>query len=373
MISALDKEILSNISFFGRTVADEQTGAVFFNWTGSGFEVRFRGKRLDVYLRAIETVFPPEGILWPWISVFVDDMETPASEIAIDRTEQRVTLFSSDVSEEHNIKVIKRTENDKGKAGVTGFDFDGELLPPKARESRYRLEFIGDSITCGFGNEAKRRDDLFVTKEENGLLAYSAIAAKLLGAEYNSICVSGIPLCRPLDPQFRLPVPGFPDLRVKQRAMEDCYEYTDRLYEEAHGRDIGFTAWDFNRFKPDAIIINLGTNDSYRIKAAQDKAGEERHFGSRYKDFIYKVRKLNGIKPVICCTLGAMDYYLFDNILRAVEQYKRETRDDRIFCYKFGGIFPPDEGFGAQDHPSAATHLRMGTELSGKLSEWLKR
>lgn len=372
MISVFAKEILSGISFFGRTIIDKQAGAVFFNWSGSGFELCFKGKRLDVYLRAIETVFPPEGILWPWISVFVDDVDTPLSEVAIDRPGQRVTLFSSDVSEKHNIKVVKRTENDKGKAGVIGFEFDGELLPPERGKSRYCLEFIGDSITCGFGNEARHRDDLFFTKEENGLLAYGAITAKLLGAEYNSICVSGIPLCMPLDPMFRLEIPGFPDLDIKQKAMEDCYEYTDRLYEEACGKDGDYSVWDFSAYKPDAIVINLGTNDSYRIKASAGKADEERHFESRYKDFIYKVRRLNGPDPVICCTLGSMDYYLYDNILKAAEEYKNNTGDKKIFCYKFGGIFPPREGFGAQDHPSVRTHQRMGMELSEKLREWLK-
>lgn len=372
MISVHDKKVLNSIFFFGRTISDKQSGAVFFNWSGSGFEINFEGKRLDVCLQAIETVFPPEGILWPWISVYVDDSEAPVKDIEIDKHEQLVTLFSSAVSEKHKIKLVKRIENDKGKIGVAGFEFDGELLPSEPRKSRYLLEFIGDSITCGFGNEAKQRDDLFITKEENGNLAYSAIAAKLLGADYSSICVSGIPLCKPLDPQFKLPVPGFPDLDFKPRAMEDSYEYTDRLYEEVCGRDSDFTAWDFSRFIPDAIIINLGTNDSYRIKASKDKAAEERHFESRYKDFIYKVRNLNGPDPVICCTLGSMDYYLFDNILRAAEGYKRETGDEKIFCFKFGGIFPFDEGYGAQAHPSVKTHYRMGKELSGMLQEWLK-
>lgn len=372
MISVYDKEIANNISFFGRTISDEQAGAVFFNWSGSGFEINFEGKRLDVCLRAIETVFPPEGILWPLISVFIDDIEMPIKEITINKPKQMVTLISSSVSEKHNIRVVKRTENDKGKTGVFGFILDGELLPHAAVKSRYRLEFIGDSITCGFGNEAKQRDDLFKTKEENGNLAYSAITAELLNAEYSSICVSGIPLCMPLDPQFRLPVPGFPDLDIKQRAMEDCYEFTDRLFEEMSGKDRNFTPWDFNRFTPDAIIINLGTNDSYRIKASKDKEAEERHFESRYKDFLYKVRRLNGPSPVICCTLGSMDYYLYDNILKAAEEYKRETGDGRIFCFKFCGIFPLNEGYGAQEHPSVKTHYRMGKELSQKLREWLK-
>jgi hypothetical protein len=67
-----------------------------------------------------------------------------------------------------------------------------------------------------------------------------------------------------------------------------------------------------------------------------------------------------------------MDYYLYDNILKAAEEFKRETGDERIFCYKFCGIFPLDEGYGAQDHPSVKTHQKMGRELREKLQELLK-
>ena len=36
------------------------------------------------------------------------------------------------------------------------------------------MEFIGDSITCGFGNEAPHRDSLFDTGEENGWDTWAA-------------------------------------------------------------------------------------------------------------------------------------------------------------------------------------------------------
>lgn len=371
MIGILDSEA-KHVSFFGRTLFDPNTKAVFFNWSGSGFEFVFEGKQLAVYLSALDTVFPPEGTLWPWISIFVDDMEKPVAEIEIDRTEKTVTLIADETVHKHAVRVVKRSENDKGKVGITGFEMEGKIVPPQLHGDKLRLEFIGDSITCGFGNEARKRDDRFLTGEENGLTAYCAIAARLLGAEYHNISVSGIPLCRPLDSELKLVFPGFPDLDIKIKAMEDYYEFTDRLHEEMRGRRTDFTKWDFERFKPDAIVINLGTNDSYIIKSSRDRADEERNFEARYKAFIRKIRELNGPQPVIGCTLGSMDYYLYDNILRAVEAHRADTGDARIFSYKFGGIFPLSEGYGAQDHPSALTHERMGRELGTVLKGWLR-
>lgn len=361
-------EIEERLLFFGRTIKDEDTGAVFFNWSGSGFEIDFEGKRLDAHLHALETVFPPEGTLWPWISVFVEGESV--KEVYIDKPSQRYTLFASDVSKRRRIRVVKRTENDKGKAGLAGFEADGKILNPTPPEHKKRLEFIGDSITCGYGNEAGHRDDPFTTQEENGLLAYSAIAADILNADYHSICVSGICLCKPADTDLKLTVPGFPELIVNIRAMEDYYAYTDRLHEEARGKS-EFTEWDFSAYRPDAIVVNLGTNDAYRIKAAKDKPREERFFEDRYRAFIEMLRKHNGPLPVICCTLGSMDYYLYDNIKSAAVQYQKDTGDERIFCYKYGGIFPPEEGYGALDHPSVKTNQRMAIELSQALQSWL--
>ncbi len=365
-------ETINKICFFGRTIHDPKTGGVFFNWTGSGFELVFEGRRLNANLAAIDMVFPPEGTLWPWISVFVDDMETPARNIEINRHELTVTLVECETTQRHTVRVVKRSENDKGKVGLIALDMDGELLACEPRRNKYRMELIGDSISCGFGNEARTRDDPFLTAEENGLRAYGAVAAKVLDAECHNISISGIPLCRPADPDFKLMLPGFPELDIRIKAMEDYYEYTDRLHEEARGVTDGFARWDFSRFTPDAVVINLGTNDSYMLKAAADRAREERHFERRYLAFIRKVRELNGPHPVIACTLGAMDYFLYGNIVSAVEEYQSETGDDRIFCYKFGGIFPMTEGYGAGDHPSAKTHERMGEELGRVLKEWLR-
>lgn len=363
--------IRHDLAFFGRTLYEEKTDTVFFNWTGSGFEVAFEATKLEVVLLTLESANPFEGTLCPIVSVFLDAEESPVQEIYLNQPETRLTLHESSLPERHRIRVVKRTENDKGKVGVSDIAIDGAFLPLETDQTRLRLEFIGDSISCGFGNEASKREGLFVPMEENGCKTYCAVAAKLLDAEYHNISVSGISLCAPLDPDFQLVIPEFDGLRVRVKAMEDFYDYTDRVYEETCGKVGGFTPWDFSRYQPDAIIINLGTNDSYRIKAAGNSLAEVAHFERRYEDFIRRIRERNGSKPIIGCTLGPMDYYLYDNIVEAVRSYKNATGDERVFCYKFGGIYPMQEGFGTGDHPSLITHARMGRELSELLKCWI--
>ena len=365
--------IIRDVSFFGRTIYDEPTGAVFFNWTGAGFEVAFEATKLELTMLALESANPFEGALWPCVSVFLDDGEEPVRELYLNQPTTRITLFESDKPEQHRIRLVKRTENDKGKVGLSDIAIEGEFLHTEADATRLRLEFVGDSISCGFGNEATSREGLFVPQEQNGLRSYCAVTAKLLHADYHNIGISGISLCAPFDPDFALEIPGFDGLRVKVKAMEDYYDFTDRAFEEIRGKTGDFSRCEFSRYRPDAVIINLGTNDSYRIKSASDPLAEILHFERRYTAFIRRIRELNGPKAVIGCTLGPMDYFLYDNIIQAARTYQAETGDERVFCCKFGGIYPLQEGFGAGDHPSVVTHARMGRELSEQLKPWLKK
>lgn len=363
-------DLTEHVRFFGRTFFDRDRGTYFFNWTGAGFELAFSGTKVDIELDVQADSYPTEGTNIPWIAIMTDDAHEPLKLIGLSQGIGSYTIFESTGRETHCIRIIKRSENTKGRVGVKKITIAGNILPIPLREEKYRLEFIGDSITCGFGNET---DDsgTFSTSLENGLKTYSAIAADILQAEYNSICISGIPLCGSYNENFRIVLPDFPDFEPPTWAMEDYYTYTDRFHQETDGLKSGFEEWNFENFKPDAIIINLGTNDAFRVKASGNDAREEEHFEKQYKAFLHTLRRLNGKHPVIGCTLGSMDYYLYDNILRAVEAVKVETGDERIFCYKHGGIFLWNEGIGALDHPSTKTHERMGRELAEVLKKWL--
>ena len=103
------------------------------------------------------------------------------------------------------------------------------------------------------------------------------------------------------------------------------------------------------------------------VRFAKDTATadeEEAWFSVNYRAFLEKVRELNGPDTTILCTLGSMDYYLFDHIKEVVEQYKKDTGDQKVHCFKYIGINLMTEGFGGVGHPSLKTHVRMGKELA---------
>lgn len=361
------KQCEAQLQWCGRTLYDADNAALFFNWTGSGFKLRFSGTRIAIDVLTFADHYPGEGDNLPWFSVFLDGETVPCRTFSLAEGESSAVLFESAIAEEHTLRVVKRSECSKGRAGIRALLLDGTLLDLPKQERKRRIEFVGDSITCGFGNEMRAEDTLFQTELENGLASYGAITASLLDAAYQSVCVSGIPLCWARDEDYRIVLPWLPDFETSARTMEGYYPYADRLHEEAAGKKDGFTPWDFSRFVPDAVVINLGTNDAFRIRVSGNDPAETAHFQARYAALLSTLRALNGEHAWLVCTLGSMDYYLYDNIEKAAAQYSAQTGDKKVVCMKFGAIDPWGEGLGGLGHPNAKTQARMGRELAALL------
>lgn len=135
------------VAFMGRTYEDDRYDTWFFNWTNSGFIVEFEGTKLTADFFSTQNLAQN---MKPHIKVYVDDQ--PAKEIVIDKNGV-FTLASGLKHQKHRVKVVKINESMLNMLGIKTLETDsnGKFLPPPALPSR-KIEFIGDSITCGFGN-----------------------------------------------------------------------------------------------------------------------------------------------------------------------------------------------------------------------------
>ena len=352
------KELLPLVKIHGRTVYEEDRDAIFFDWTCAGFTVRFSGSTLRARVLAYgdRLRFPPNAPAdYPCLGLVDEDGETLRTRLKCAEGEEWDDCYTGEAGD-HTVRLVKLSENMRGKTALLALETDGELLPVAAPEKKLRLEFVGDSITCGFGNEAPGRDSLFETSEENGWMTFGAVAGRDLDAEFNMVSVSGISASKSKGRAF----PG--------RAMDEVYAYTDVYLDERMEREP--VEWDFGAAPKDAVIINLGTNDVnpvrfYRELEAADEA--ERWFRERYRAFVEQIRRLNGPATKIICTLGPLDYYLWDDIEKTVAAYSADTGDGNVFCVKLIGVNIMSEGFGAVGHPSLKTQVRMGHELAVRL------
>ena len=360
------KEVKALAFAHGRTWLQEE-GPLWFNWTCSGFTFRFKGSVLRVTIRSVENQmpafpgFPENPIEYPCIGAVGEDGESLICRYECREKEASYELFSGDPGE-HLLRLVKLSEGSRGQAGLVSLWTDGELLPADLQEKPVKIEFVGDSITCGYGNECPNMNEHFNPNEENGWMTYGAIAARAVGAEFNMISYSGISTALPEHSRFPFHMPS----------MEELYAYTDRDVQEKFGLEP--EAWDFAANKKDIVLLNLGTNDVNPIRFAPDRqtaAREEAHFVKKYGEFLKKVRALNGPDTLILSVLGPMDYYLYDRIREAVDAYQKETGDEKIRTFKFIGINLMSEGFGADGHPSMKTHVRIGAQLGEILKEIL--
>lgn len=354
------KELMKKLQLHGRTVWDEEKQALFCNWTCSGFTVRFTGTSLKAKLTVMADQipampgFPPNPDYYPHVGVVADGVTLENRQDIL--SDGWYDLWKGEAGE-HTVRFVKVSENSRGKLGVLALECDGEILEMQA-EKKPLMEIIGDSITCAFGSESSNNSPEFLCNEENGWTSYGAIAARELGYEWRQICVSGISASQPEHPLF--PMPG----------MNEIYHLTDQLYDERRG--VTPAEFDFAANPADVVVLNLGTNDVNPIRFSQDfgqVAAMENWFQKRYKEFVADIRRLNGKDTWIVCALGSMDYYLYDRIRAAVEEYKQESGDEKVVTFKFIGINMMTEGYGAMGHPSAKTQERMGHELAFRLKE----
>lgn len=360
------KELLPLLRKHGRTVYDEERQALFFNWTCSGFTVCFRGRTLRARMTALSDVsdnlpnLPPQPPDFPYYGVVPDGADAPLSRRVFESPDAWETLFESPDAGEHSIRVVKLSENNRGKLGVLELETDGEFLPAP-EEHRPRIEIVGDSITCAFGNRAENNAVSFRSDEEDGWMSYAALAARELGCEWSVVSESGICCSRPESTMFS-----------GQHGMDEIYAFTDEPFDRRRG--VAPRKWDFAAQRSDAVVLNLGTNDANPIRFYTEldaiPAVEDR-FQRKYAEFLAAVRALNGPDTLIVCTLGPMDYYLWDRLRGAATQYRRDSGDHRLILFKFIPIKILTEGYGAVGHPSMKTHIRMGHELAHILKPYL--
>src|SRR5258708_25221227 len=136
--------------------------------------------------------------------------------------------------------ITKRTESDLGVAEFLGLVPKGGVLlaspPPFVR----RIEYIGDSITCGYGDLGSSALCHFTPDTEDETSAYGALAAAQLNAQHTAIAYSGIGMYRNGGGDTANTIPT-----RYQRTLPDDPP----------------SAWAFNTPPPHVVVINLATHD----------------------------------------------------------------------------------------------------------------
>lgn len=292
----------------GRT---EYDGSVrWFSMSGSGVEFDCEGKSADIQLiheKAQSTVTSHQ----PRAAVFVNGY------LVFDQTLQnRETHVSIDLTScggRAIVRIIKLSESAFSYFGVGNITVVGKRPIVPTAQKQLKIEFIGDSITCGFGIDEPDNNKRFSTATENFSKTYAYLTAAALDADYSAVCYSGYGVYS-----------GFSHgTRNTSDVIFSRYENAvDNKSFESDGLP---SQWDFTRYSPNLVVINLGTNDASYCRSETSRAG----FVEEYKRLLYLVREKNP-DAYILCVLGDMNNSMFPYIEQAVSEYRAETGETKV-------------------------------------------
>lgn len=254
-----------------------------------------------------------------------------------------VTLATALPWGEHTVELMYVTEGYDRRAEFRGFivDDDCRLTTPPAMGDR-RIEFIGNSITCGYGVESTEASAPFEDETCNHYYTYAAQTARQLKAQHVVVARSGIGVYR----NYNGPRTG--------DSINMNTEYTHTLlYDDTE-------QWDFSRFTPDVVCINLGTNDTSTSGAdpALLRQGYERLLGQVRR--AYPAAKI----VFLCgCMMQGEALELARTTMNSVVEAANAAGDKEVFRFDFT---PQDGslGYGASWHPSYWQQTHMADELT---------
>lgn len=342
-----------------------QAGALPLLWACSGWEARFTGSALEVLLEA-----DYQG-KEPWIAVDVNGaplIRTPAP-----RGESALLLFQGmTAGTVKHVRFWKDTQP-MGQDGdsvhrlrVRGLRWEGgEFLP--LPEPACRLEFIGDSLTSGEGLAGAREEVDWTPALFRPSRGWPRLTADLAGGELRLVSQSGWGIRSSWDNDPR-------------RALPDWYEPVCATAGEA---DLALGAGepnDFAAWRPDAIFINLGSND-FNAMGISAWHGPD---GTRFKQedtpacrrlieaaalaFLHKLRRLNpGAKLV--WAYGMAGDALRPQLEGAVDRFREETGDREAYYLPLPAAAEAE--LGSRRHPGPACHEAAAQAAAALLKEIL--
>lgn len=336
----------------------------YFNYSMSGFCFSFTGTKAKALIISDASSFPEENQCV--LAVYITDgtdytwknlSENPAKRFLLTKNETKITLFESDTKKTVTISVFKFSECAFANAGLKKITIDGSLAKQKLSNSSkfsQKIEFIGDSITCGYGIDGIWEKDSFRTWQERPDLAYSFLTARKLNAEISCVSWSGIGIISNyVDSQ----TVNIPDTKL---LMPSLWPYTDKNLSML--LKIEPEIWDETKYSPDIIVVHLGTNDSSWVQNIEER---RLNFESCYRQFLEAIHRRSP-KAKICCCLGAMGTELNETVHHAVELFKSDFKN--VICTTVDFPLQKDEdGIGADWHPSAKTHRKMAELLTEEL------
>ena len=331
-----------DIAYMGRTETFENQCIRIF-WPGTSATLHFEGTDAKAILK--------NGIGTTCFYAIVDGDAEHAKKIMPDTTKASYVIASGLPSGKHTVELYKLTDNTTV-TSFYGFELnDGARILKSGKPGKRKIEFYGNSITAGHGVEVPEgNEDSGAPEFFNNYLTYAARTARHYQAQYSCISRSGIGVM----------LSWFPIIMP---------EMFDRLNPSDPD-----SKWDFAKFTPDVVVINLLQNDSWLINNPEHEQFKARFGTTRpdvnqiikaYKELVLKIRAKYP-KASVICALGSMDATKKGSPWPGyIEKAVKEIADPKIYTHFFAYKNTPG-------HPKTNEQKIMADDLIGFIDKNIK-
>lgn len=168
------------------------------------------------------------------------DGERCETRYHIDKDGDHKIILAADLKKgEHSFRIVRQTEWNYGDIYITGVTLKGSLIAPPAKKD-ITIEFIGDSLTTGFGNLEHTAPGSVWGGEpiyHDATQAYPYMTAEALDTDLSVVAIQGI------------------GSRCSRHSftMNEIYNFYPRVYE----KDYTYNAEE----SVDIVVINMLAND----------------------------------------------------------------------------------------------------------------
>ena len=319
------------IKFIGRTLFYEEKVKIFYSAAGMEFNAEIVGD-LKLTLKASRINHTKSGGIY--FKVFINDKFT--KNIHITDEKENEVILAENLKGEYNIRLIRETAFVWGEVELIALNLNGKLKD-KPKDKELFIEFIGDSITCGYGLQYRGQKTIDNDRPSISYAtsAYAYKTAKALNADYSIISQSGIGV-----------YVGY----VREYNMREIYSFICKRFSDE--------LYSFSK-SPDFVVINLGTNDVGANDDLDHKSLSEIKEG--FIAFLKTVKEKNPLSKIVWC-YGMMRNEYNDIIKEVVKEMG--GKENNLYSFHL-----PRNNEGFRWHPN----IKGQTAAAKALSEYLKR
>jgi hypothetical protein len=340
LVIRLDSVFNSNQKIFA---ADNQliqyTGRIDFRqkalprmWSpGVYISIKFSGNSITAVIN--------DQVLWNsnhnYLQIIVDD------KMKRIQTKSKSNFITIDKLSDgpHTLTICKNTESNIGFIEFAGV-YCNELLAPTPRPKR-KIEFIGNSITCGMGNDASAIPCGTANwyDQHNAYMAYGPLTARALNTQWHLSSVSGIGLMHSCCNMNIVMPPVFNKIDLRGDSV----------------------LWDFTLYQPDVLTVCLGQNDGIQDSAV---------FCTAYINFIHQLHSYYPKAKIVLLSSPMADEKLKAVLTKqiiAIVNAVNKNSSSKLSYYFFSRSF----NGGCDYHPSMEEHQLIAKELTVYLKKMM--